>query len=199
MKLQATLTVTCVLALIAIFAYENPPAAQAQQADQSQPADERGEQFAEKFWQWLADAQYRNWAPWPGQDSGFYPGQAPHGAKLKLYINRPAAANPEEPAGGAIIVKENFTAEEKLAAITIMYRPQRQYDPEHGNWYWVKYNPDGTVATTNGNALAGKVDACIKCHGKATGNDFIFSNDEAPQNQPAGGGAQQQQQQDAQE
>lgn len=180
---------TLILALTAVSTYLLSPAAIAQQQQQErQPANERGERFAEEFWQYLTEAQYRNWAPWPGQDMGFVPGQAPHGAKLKLYVNRTVAAGAEEVPEKAIIIKENFTPDEKLAAITIMYRPEREYDPEHGNWYWVKYNPDGTVATMNGNRLAGKVQSCIECHSTAQGDDFIFSNDEGAQEQ--GGGQQ---------
>ena len=30
-------------------------------------------------------------------------------------------------------------------AVTVMYRT-KGYNPEGGDWYWAKYNPDGTIA-----------------------------------------------------
>ena len=67
-------------------------------------------------------------------------------------------------------------------AITAMYR-SKGYNPEAGDWYWIKYNPDGTVAKAppemRSMPLAGKPMGCIKCHGEgAAGNDFAFFNDE---------------------
>jgi len=51
-----------------------------------------------------------------------------------------------------------------------------------GDWYWVKYNADGSVAKTDKEAgstkIAGKVGKCIDCHADAKGNDFVFFNDE---------------------
>lgn len=95
---------------------------------------------------------------------------------MKLYVNRAAAGRPENPPDKSILVKENYTPDKKLAAITVMYRA-RGFDPEHGDWWWVKYNPDGTVDTQNGTKLAGKVQGCIRCHSAAGGDDFIYAND----------------------
>jgi len=107
-----------------------------------------------------------------------YPGQAPHGAFLKMYINRKAASNPANPPEQSIIVKENYDkTKEKLMAVTVMYRAQKDFDPENKDWYWVKYNADGSVAEKDGMPLAGKVQGCINCHGGAKGGDLIFAND----------------------
>lgn len=147
----------------------------AQDAAEEQSADQS---FAEKFWSYLQRVEYKkNYSPWPGKTEGFYEGQAPHGAKLKLYVNRPVAQNPEDPPNKSIIVKENYTKDEELAAITIMYRIE-DYDPEHKDWWWVKYSPEGEVMEAKGMKLAGKVKACIGCHSSAQGGDYLFTNDE---------------------
>ena len=65
-------------------------------------------------------------------------------------------------------------------AITVMYRT-RGFDPQHNDWYWVKYNPDGTVARTpaakGSKRISGKFKSCIDCHSGAKGDDFYFAND----------------------
>ena len=65
-------------------------------------------------------------------------------------------------------------------AITIMYR-SKGYAPDSGDWYWVKYRPDGTVDKTPpemGNMrLAGRLNGCINCHNAADGDDYVFAND----------------------
>lgn len=125
--------------------------------------------------------KYQNWAPVPGQSDAAYPGESPHGAFLKMYLNRKAAGSPGNLPDGSIIIKENYEADGKtLAAITVMYRT-KGYNQAAGDWYWVKYNPDGTVATAppeKGSArLSGKPKGCIECHGGAEGDDFAFFND----------------------
>jgi len=61
-----------------------------------------------------------------------------------------------------------------------MYR-SKDYDPDNGDWYWVKFNPDGTVAhapaAMGGMQLSGKVKSCIGCHSGAEGKDMVFAND----------------------
>lgn len=137
--------------------------------------------FEQRFWDYLQNAQYRNWGPYPGQTDDFYPGQSPHGAFLKMYLNRAAAGNPETMPHGSVLVKENFSNQQQLMAITVMYRANG-FDPEHNDWYYVKFNPDGSVATTppdkGSKPIAGRFQSCIDCHSGATGEDFVFANDE---------------------
>lgn len=60
----------------------------------------------------------------------------------------------------------------------VMFRREAGYAPESQDWFWVKYMPDGTVATTPGGArMAGQVGACISCHQPAEGGDLVFSHD----------------------
>ncbi len=138
--------------------------------------------FEDKFWEYLKSNAYENWAPVPGQSDDFYPGESPHGAFLKMYLNRTAAGSSNDLPNGSIIVKENYAAADPstLKAITVMYRSQT-YNPEAGDWYWIKYNPDGSVAKTSdelgAQKIFGKANGCINCHRGAEGNDFTFFND----------------------
>jgi len=133
--------------------------------------------FEARFWNYLQSAKYQNWAPAPGQDGNLYAGKSPHGAFLKVYLNRKAITNMDGMPNGAIVVKENYAPDKKmLGAVTVMYR-STGYDAEHGDWYWVKYNPDGTVAMKGDMRLAGKLNACINCHAGADGDDYLFVND----------------------
>lgn len=163
-----------------IFASNEPESASAQSGSRigtAQPA----QTFESKFWNYLQDAQYRNWAPAPGQKEGVYPGQSPHGAFLKMYLNRKAIANPKNMPQGSIIVKENFGKDGKtLMAVTVMYRV-KGYNPQGNDWYWVKYKPNGSVALTppakGSKRIAGRFKSCIECHSGSDGNDFAFFND----------------------
>ena len=136
--------------------------------------------FEKKFWRYLSANNYKNWAPIPGQTGDFTPGQRPHGNLIKMYLNRAAAGNTETLPTGSIIVKENYSADQSLQAITVMYK-NAGYNPASGDWYWVKYNPDGSVPMSSADAgatkLAGRVKGCIDCHGGAGGDDFTFFND----------------------
>jgi len=132
---------------------------------------------------WQSDlADYRNWSSPAGLD-GWQKGNSPHGKALKYYINDIMSKASRDAGHGAIIVKENYARKKgKLVAVTIMEK-RRGYDPDNGDWFWVKYGPDGKVLKNpKGMKLAGRVakgmnKGCIACHRNARGNDFIFYND----------------------
>ncbi len=92
--------------------------------------------------------EMRNYTTWPSPDAlqGFQASAAPHGAFVRYYVNEVAAGSYAAPADGSIIIKENYMSEsdDALAAITVMYK-MNGYAPEYGNWFWVKYSPDGTI------------------------------------------------------
>lgn len=186
MKKALLTTMTFAVAVVlGLWQGWRPMAAEAQsgrrgEGNTAQNAPREQDSFEERLWNWLQTVQYRNWAPAPGQTGDFYPGQEPHGAQLKMYLNRTAVANPEDLPPGSIIVKENFTPEQELAAITIMYRVEG-YDPENHDWYWVKYRPNGEVDRTppdkGSRPIAGRFPSCINCHSGAQGNDLAFFND----------------------
>lgn len=116
---------------------------------------------------------YWNWAQWPGK-SGLYKGREPHGALLQTFVNPKAQRGvygrtgrvPDE----GIIVKENYMPGRRLAAITVMYKV-RGYNPSDGDWFWVKYAPDGKVLK------AGRPKGCIGCHGAKKDNDYLMTSD----------------------
>lgn len=135
------------------------------------------EPFEVRFWNWLQTVQYRNWSPLPGQTADNYPGEGPHGAQLKMYVNRTAAADPRQFANGSILIKENYAEDGvTLMAVTAMYKSEG-FDPEHGDWYWVKYEPNGRVTRMENLPVAGRVQMCIDCHAGAEGDDYTFAND----------------------
>ncbi|HLB71164.1 MAG: cytochrome P460 family protein [Candidatus Methanoperedens sp.] len=127
---------------------------------------------------------YKTWKMWPGTGE-MYPRSTekpsePHGVFLTTYVSDNAYSDivakkgilPDE----SIIVKENYDADKKLAALTVMYK-EKGYDPEHNDWFWVKYQPNGTIDAQ------GKVKGCIDCHDlpkdmfKDKSNDYIWSGD----------------------
>lgn len=124
----------------------------------------------EPFWTYISEtSSYAEWDTWPGKP-GLYPGTSPHGAFLKLFVNDVALKALNEGADmpdGAIIVKENYSKDKKLMAITPMYL-KKGYNPEAGDWFWAKYGPDGEVMA------AGKVEGCINCH--RTRSDWLFTD-----------------------
>jgi len=113
---------------------------------------------------------YRAWDMWPGKGK-LYKGTEPHGALLTTFVNYTASYSINKKKGltdGSIIVKENYTADKKFVALTVMYKI-KGYNPEGGDWFWVKYLPDGKVEAS------GKVKVCIDCHAKQKDNDYLFT------------------------
>ena len=139
----------------------------------------------------LMGAPYTDWAFQPGVPEGFYSGLEPHGMVLRVYANDVAVADVEAGNGshseGAIIVKENHMPGDvdvssmeqqtplpdfggNLASITYMVKIPG-YNPDAGDWFWAKQQPDGTIDA------AGKPEGCIGCHGQVSDNDYIFNVD----------------------
>ena len=156
-------------------------------------AQENSKPFEKRFWQFLIGNNYKNWAPAPGQDGEFYNGRTPHGSLQKLYINRLAAGDVKGLKAGSVLVLENYLSDKSLKSISVMYRTEG-YNPKANDWFWVEYNPDGSVAEKIGtmtpdesatimltsatsSRLAGKATSCIDCHRKAAGSDYAFFND----------------------
>ena len=126
---------------------------------------------ANALWNYITkDAPYQKWSFWPDHQ-GMQDGRAPHGPKHKVYVNDKALASTSPPlAYGSIQVKENFNMAGELKAITVMYKI-KDYNPNDGDWFWVKYSPEGNVAK------AGKPAGCIGCHGTRAKNDFVLVHD----------------------
>ena len=142
--------------------------------------------FAEKLWVALLEAGM------VGDNSKAvapYTGMHPHGTVLETLWNAVTVDGRE----ALVVVKRSYRGgasletvlqrrSEYLFDITIMYKREDGYDEENQNWYWAKYNPDGTLdATPNGVQLAGRIaknrsKGCIACHKKAGGDDYLFVN-----------------------
>lgn len=127
---------------------------------------------AEGLWSYLEHEDYQNnWALWPGKGE-LYEGQEPHGALLTTYVNPLALGALTNHAGsmpaGAIVVKENYTPDSSLAAVTVMYKSPG-YNARHNDWYWLKRLADGTVE------VQGRGTMCISCHGGQSDNDYLFT------------------------
>ena len=147
--------------------------------------------FEDDFWKYLVGNNYKNWSPGFSESAGFYQGKNPHGAYLKLYVNRTAAGNINDLAVGSVVILENYLRDQSLKTISVMYRTTG-FNPDGNDWYWIEYNPDGSVAKDSEKQkpirnvsltaspkrmIMGKASNCIQCHQSAAGNDFVFSND----------------------
>lgn len=134
-------------------------------------ADELPAPDAEALWRYITrTSPYTRWSFWPDHQ-GMQPGRAPHGPLHKVYVNNRLLHSLNSPVQyGSIQVKENYNKNEKLLNITVMYKV-RGYNPQDGDWFWVKYTPDGKAGPV------GKPDGCIGCHGTRARNDFILVHD----------------------
>lgn len=114
---------------------------------------------------------YEKWSLWPGKGR-LYEGTEPHGALLTTYVNDTALGAIREMASelpeGSIIAKENYTQDKEFVALTVMYKIEG-YNPEGGDWFWAKYGPKGDVQAS------GMVEGCLKCHGKVSDMDYLWS------------------------
>ncbi len=89
---------------------------------------------------------------------------------MTIYLNDAAFSslkNPEGMADGSIIVSENYAADQKLDSRTVMYKI-KGYNPEGGDWFWVRYTGDSGYAQESG-----KVETCITCHGSKKEEDYL--------------------------
>lgn len=123
---------------------------------------------ADALWKHITKENlYTKWGFWPDHQ-GMQPGRAPHGPLHKVYVNSPGLKSARPPVQyGTIAVKENYTKDKKLAAITVMYK-LKGYNPGDGDWVWAKFTPQGKAAKF------GKPAGCIGCHGTRSANDFIL-------------------------
>lgn len=88
--------------------------------------------------------------------------------------------------------KKNHDGSNGMLFVTFaMFKRESGYDPENGNWEYVKIpanadnnydaNPNGKLPAESNTDLRGSGEAqsgCISCHAKAAGNDYVFTNDE---------------------
>jgi hypothetical protein len=120
---------------------------------------------------------YTEWRLWPGTEE-YYEGTSPHGKLLTTYVNDTAyeaikAKNGPLPAG-SIVVKENYSPDKELMAVTTMEK-KADFAPESGDWYYLKHTPKMEIQA------AGNVDSCRTCHAKAAQNDYLFTSPVMPE------------------
>jgi len=68
---------------------------------------------------------------------------------------------------GTVIVKQVLEA----GLVAVMQKVAGS-DPKHGDWKWIEYRPDGTIA--------GEDSLCWGCHLQAEGSDWVFTKLETP-------------------
>ncbi len=113
---------------------------------------------------------YTSWHTIPGRGR-LYRGSKPHGALLTTFVNEAAYSSIMKKTGmddGSIIAQESYTADKKFDSLYVMYKI-KGYNPSAGDWFWVKYNPDGQAL------VSGKVETCINCHATHQKNNYIFT------------------------
>jgi len=126
---------------------------------------------AEKFYIYFTkDTPYTSWQLWPEKEKLRRAGGS-HGDFLTAYVN-PAAyrsiVNKDGMAFGSLIVTENYGPDKKLKELAVMLRI-KGYSPDAGDWYWLRYSPDGKVLAE------GRAGNCISCHGTNNDNDYIMT------------------------
>lgn len=139
-------------------------------------------EYAENLWTEIGD--YSTWDLFPGSIN-FNPSAAPHGDFARIFANQTAQDDTQNFADGSIIIKRNYqsdTADDDYDSVTLMQK-RDGYSPDAGDWFWAKYNPDGSVQLNGeGAPLAGQIGlggtmGCIPCHSGAEGDDYVFLND----------------------
>ena len=110
---------------------------------------------------------YSKWSYWPDHE-GMLEGRAPHAPQHKVFVNQQGIDSKKPPVQfGTIQVKENYSPDNELKAITVMYKI-KDYNPKDGDWFWAKYSASGETQK------AGKLKGCISCHATRVANDFVL-------------------------
>ena len=126
---------------------------------------------AAALWKYITETDpYTKWGQW-SDFAGIQKSRSPHGPRVRVFVNKIGLEMTAPPAPyGMIEVKEALNNIDGIKNITVQYKVSEGYNPKGGDWFWVKYSPEGRVDA------AGKVKGCIKCHrGKGT-NDYITSH-----------------------
>lgn len=150
------------LSLVLLFSFANIAKAESQKPGP----------YGTTLWKYITQfAPYKDYQIWPGKDE-FYKGTHPHGAILRTFVNKEAYETISKKKGtfpyGSIIVKENYSPEKKLMAVTVMYKV-KGYNSAANDWFWVKYDPKGTILKE------GQVKGCIACHTAQKDSDYVFT------------------------
>lgn len=179
LKRSLLVVALCLLAGAAIAYSQGSGSSRSDPARATRP--QTPEEFYDTFWRYLVkkDAAYNTWKALdhePLKDEV----ENPHGTVSRTYANEVAAKDPVNLPAGSILVREDYDEKRKRQSVSVLYRV-KDYDKDHGNWYYLRFTETGSVVKGKDNkALAGKVTSCIECHAKAGGKDYVFSNDVSP-------------------
>lgn len=188
MRKQILVSVTALLCLSMVSLRGQFAAGQGSGSSRSTPSrparPQTTQEFADSLWRFIVRQQspYTKWAAVQAKKTEKPDIGQPHGSNSKIYANPTAMQDPSSPANGSVFVIDDYADDGKTRnSVSIMYRVKGT-DPEHGDWYWLRYLPNGSIARTDdtpgAKPIAGKVKSCIECHDKAGGNDWVFSNDQ---------------------
>ena len=119
------------------------------------------------------ETDYRDYGYWPGH-RGRHIGQAPHGNEHRIFVHprllEVLPIKDKTAPVGSIIVKENYDSQDRLAKITAMAKV-KGYNPEHGDWFWAVFSPEGRPLKSGASA------GCIRCHAGMRQNDYVIIHD----------------------
>ena len=122
-------------------------------------------------WKFITEeSSFKDWKRLPEipKTHGAY---VPDTPEQKTYANKQALESTKLPLNnGAMVAKYNLSPANEIKAIAIMYKV-KGYNPSAGDWFWVEYDPEGKVLKE------GKDASCIKCHSRATDNDYLLAHD----------------------
>ncbi len=65
-----------------------------------------------------------------------------------------------------------------LKIVAVMFKREKGYDPDNKDWFYTKFDPDGTPQKNKkGKLITGRAGKCIGCHQSAPGDDYVYSYD----------------------
>ncbi len=159
----------------------------------TRPGSDEDIAYAHQLWQRLITAQIVG--PEVKPLKPFFGGARPHGMILEVTHQSLDVAGYK----GFLVLKKNYNGEgvsvenvkndrkKYLSSITVMFQREKGYDPDNLNWFWAKYQPDGSLSIKEtpkgtlllaGRLIKGKDAAsnkgCLYCHSSAGGGDYIF-------------------------
>ena len=101
-----------------------------------------------------------------------------HGSRwVTIYFDELAGTSDKSSSGQfavcAKIIKVHYFSERSrtLRKLFLMAKMPAGFDPDHGDWWYGNYNATAGAAMIE----QGVVEACIDCHQRASGLDYVFS------------------------
>lgn len=167
MKSKLLVLIVIVSAFLAIGCTTTDPA----ESETSENTTSAQPDAAALYTQITEEDNYKEWELMPGTGE-MDPGNGVHGDMITVYVSDDAFSAVEDKTGampnGSIVLKEGYSSDGELQQIVIMQKVDG-FDPEHNDWFWAAYSPDGEVLSE------GSLSTCYDCHSQAQDNDYIFT------------------------